>query len=394
MRKCVSFCLCTLFLLGCYNSKNDSKSEVNSSSVDLSSILQAYEKNNRLCDVSYTDEVYQVLCPYDDCDTTNSIDIEIYDDKPFTLDLADYRTSKHPFLCQAEDIFNCCLIANGIWSNFEVWERFYDIDDKTIAKDISKIDVQCIKDEELRQASLIYRDGMSDLLSRAEEAIDEDITPYTLRESYIQTINDKWYKYYEDSDSFSNVITEKYDSISAFLDKSYNRYLNTTENERLGQMLNFLNTCNSFDEQCVLFCKWADSEDSSIEDMWIIAVGTRLMESKRYSPFLFKVWQIWRPLCQSMYFGLSRDSEIPNKLYNDYRARCYITCLQYIETHPNDILAMNCASVLAGQRNINRYGIYSLGNQSAIESLELLPNRYKKVFEDEEEQNDSTQSNK
>lgn len=216
------------------------------------------------------------------------------------------------------------------------------------------------------------------------------MTPFTLKENFLEKINDKWYQYYEDKDSFSKQITGKYDSLCSVVEKSYQKYLHSKEDERLGLMLRSLNNCKNFDEQCSLFCKWANSEESSYEDMWIVAVGTRLMDGKLYSPILFNVWLIWRPLCQSEYFGISRDSEIPNKFYNKYRSCCFTTCLKYITEHPDDIFAMNCASVFAGRGNIFRKGSYPIGNQSAAECFEFLPNRYKKELESTVESSDKT----
>lgn len=385
MKKYILLILVSVLVFGC---KSNEESQ-NSTAVDLSDLLSIYKENGDGRDISDDDNLYKILYPFEDNDTSTSIDIEIYDSETFTYEFPETKMSQQPFLASAEDIFNSCLIANGIWSNFEVWDRFYGIEDKTIANSIRQIKLDCLKDETIRRAATTYRDGMADLLSRAEEAVDEDLSPYDLRESFIGKINEKWYKFYDDEEKFSSLMTQKYDSLSNIVEETYQLYLKTDEGSQLSFILNAMNKCKSFDEQCSLFFKWADSEESEDEDLWIIAVGTRLMDGEHYSPFLYKVWQIWRPLCQDMFFGLSRDSEIPNKLYNEYRARCYATCLKYIDIHSDDVLAMNCASVLAGQRNINRYGSYSFGNQSAIEKIELLPNRYKSIFNNEEEEEDS-----
>jgi hypothetical protein len=76
--------------------------------------------------------------------------------------------------------------SKRIWSNFEVWDRFYEIEDKTIANSISQIKLDCLKDETIRRAATTYRDGMADLLSRAEEAVDEDLSPYDLRSMLVR----------------------------------------------------------------------------------------------------------------------------------------------------------------------------------------------------------------
>lgn len=382
MRKYIWIIVGTLLFAGCHN--NEKTVENNSgSAIDISDIIEAYRNNGCSSEVS-SDVLFQFLFPYEDKDTSNTINIEIYDDESFTLDLPDYRNSEHPFLSQAVDIFNCCLIANGVWSNFEVWYRFVDLDGQSVIESTRRINLDVINDKELLKAATVYRDGIADLLARADETTAED-TPFVLKDAFFNVINDKWYKYYDEPDSLMMVLTHQRDSIYSAVDDSYQQYLQADANTRLGLMLNSLNKCRSFDEQCALFCSWANSEESSSEDLWIIAVGTRLMESGQYYPFLYEVWLIWRPLCQQMYFGMSMDSTIPNKFYNKYRALCFISCLKHIANHPDDLPAINCASDLAGRSNINRYGQFHYGNQAAMEALEFLPNRYKGVFDSDEE---------
>lgn len=243
---------------------------------------------------------------------------------------------------------------------------------------------------ELRRAAFLYREGMADLLSNADTVEDEDeLSASDLKGAFMSTVNNKWYKYYEDPSSFANLMRKTEDSLYKAVNEAYQSYLKSEEDVRLGVMLNALNKCKTFDDQCALYRNWANTEWSSDEDMWIIAVGTRLMDEDHYTPFLHDVWRIWRTLCQGMFCGLSHDSEIPNKFYNDYRARCYAACLKHINTHTNDVLAINCASVLAGKTNINRYGPFDFGNQSMLEAVELLPNRYKSLYNTTEDSADS-----
>ena len=99
------------------------------------------------------------------------------------------------------------------------------------------------------------------------------------------------------------------------------------------------------------------------------------MRSGKYNPMLFNIWLDWRCLTQGM-LGASRDSEIPNQMYNQMRKRCYITCLKRIEEYPQDALAMNCAAVLAGRVNILRSGAFMFGNDGILEMHEFMPKRF------------------
>ena len=141
-------------------------------------------------------------------------------------------------------------------------------------------------------------------------------------------------------------------------------------------MLGALNECSTFDEQCSLFLNWIDSKEAEMDDEWIIAVAGRLIDSGKYNPCLNDIWLVWRCLFQIQYCGISRDSSIPNGFYNDMRKKCYLTCLKRIESHPDDVFAMNCAAFIGGRTNINRIGQALFGNEALTEMAECLPGRF------------------
>lgn len=97
----------------------------------------------------------------------------------------------------------------------------------------------------------------------------------------------------------------------------------------------------------------------------------KLMNEKKYSIYLNELWQKWRVLYQSSK-GASKNSEIPNWIYNDYRNVCCSTILSYIEGHPDDIMAINEFLVMACKENVLRYGVFEYGNQYVVEKYYLF----------------------
>lgn len=55
---------------------------------------------------------------------------------------------------------------------------------------------------------------------------------------------------------------------------------------------------------------------------------------------------------------------------------CYVSCLRRIESHPDDIFAMNCAAAIGGRTNMNRFGQNYFGNEGMIERAMMMPKRY------------------
>ena len=102
-----------------------------------------------------------------------------------------------------------------------------------------------------------------------------------------------------------------------------------------------------------------------------------LMKERKYSLYLNELWQKWRVLYQNSK-GASKDSEIPNIIYNEFRNICACTVLAYIEKHPDDIKAINEFLVIACKENILREGEFSYGNQNAVEKYYLFHEIYDK----------------
>ena len=95
--------------------------------------------------------------------------------------------------------------------------------------------------------------------------------------------------------------------------------------------------------------------------------------------------EYWHCLYQYCYGGISRDSSIPNSLYNAMRKKCYRTCLKRIEQHPHDIFAMNCAASIGGRVYLNRFGEYLFGNEAVVEKHTMLSGRDEQAAADGEE---------
>lgn len=367
------------------NETNDSYSPFeNSMPVDLSDILEAYDfyqKGN----TDKRDSIEQSFLDKELCED----EITLFEDTSFAIRLPEYKDSKNSFLALAEDFYNNCSFAWNLWSNFEVWYRGHTAGelrgDKDIIKSIKAFDANIIKDAELAEAAKYYKDSILLLLSMGLDEWDDANNPWSVRNAYCDVITEKSFRLYNDKEEFQL----SYDSVVTAAEgmgkKIFQRYLYSDEDEQLFVILTEMNTCKNFDEQCSLWRNWTNCEKSRGEDPWIIAVGKKLMESGKYNLNLNRIWITWRTICQYYCCGASRDSVIPNPFYNKYRKMCYSTCLRWIEKNPDDIFAINCAESLAGNPNINRFGRFSMGNDSAIDAMEMMPERYGYGNDGEEE---------
>lgn len=340
---------------------------------DLTEIIKAYDQCQDEDDNHLYSPLYAIL------DLPDDDGISLCEDTSFVLRVPEYANSDQPFLAFAEDFYNSFVLAWNVWSNHEVWYRGHTADmlrsDEDVRQSIRNIDVGIIRDGDVRLAAQQFKDSLLLLMESEPDDWGEDVSPMELLMSYADAIEDKAYKFYDDVDTFVSALDSVTDIAEGMVQSRFRHYLDASEDDQVKVMLNELAACSDFDEQCSLWYNWANCKKSVIDDDWIIAVGCALMKSGNYNPMLHRMWIAWRAMCQSMNYGSSRDSYIPNHYYNEYRKMCFKACLKRIESHPDDIFAMNCAAALGGRTNMNRFGQNSFGNEAMIEEYMMLPKR-------------------
>ena len=377
---------CAVSMISCGEEKESDLFDY-SKPVDLSTILQAYDwclhyEGENKDSILYTKIGLEL--PEDE--------FYLFEDTAFVLRVPEYTGSKQPFLANAEDFYNSCALSWNVWSNHEVWYRGHTADllryDDEVKRSIEAVSVNIIKDKEVRKAAQDYKDSLLKLMKTEPDDWGEDVNPMELLISFGDVVESKAYKFYDDEDTFVESLDSVMDISEGMVLDKFQHYLDASEDDQVQVMLGELATCRNFDEQCSLWRNWANCDKSSIDDVWIIAVGSALMESGNYSPILHRIWITWRAISQGLYFGSSRDSSIPNQYYNEYRKMCYVSCLKRIERHPDDIFAMNCAAAIGGRTNMNRFGQNYFGNEAMIERAMMMPKRYH-TGEDEDSDDDT-----
>lgn len=372
-----SLILCTLVAMSTHSCHEGLQSKLfdNNEPVDLSFFLEAYEWQQKY----EGDDEYTILwskiapgIPEDG--------FYLFEDTSFVLRVPEYSGSNQPFLANAEDFYNSCSYAWNIYSNFEVWYRGHTVDllrdDDDVCQSIRGISVDFIRDKDIHRAALNFKDSVLLLVAKEPDQWEEHVDVMDCVISYGDVIESKTYKFYEDEETFVASLDSVIDIAESMgLDK-FQRYLDAGEDNQLRIILGELASCKTFDEQCSLWMNWANCAKSIVEDEWLVGVGMSLMKSGNYSPILNRIWVTWRALCQTVFFGMSRDSAIPNHFYNEFRKMCYVTCLKHIANNPEDIYAMNCAAAIGGRTNLNRFGQNYFGNEAMIEKAMMLPKRY------------------
>ena len=122
-----------------------------------------------------------------------------------------------------------------------------------------------------------------------------------------------------------------------------------------------------FDTKCVYAI-----ELSHIMEYGSIDLLGSLIEAREYSRYLYEVWDNWRVITQTEYFGSSNESPIPNAYYTKIRGICVNTVLRHIQSHPEDDDALLGLYCLIYEIPVHRGWAY--GNYATPMQYELRKN--------------------
>ena len=278
------------------------------------------------------------------------------------------------------DAYNAAVVMNSIMTDFDLQMRGYFFDD--VVRAIKGIDDTKIMDTEVQLKIKSYKKEMLYLLSADPDKVDQNIhNPWKAKDDLYAFLSKKYHV-----STFGLLDEDKYW-------ENYNNCPSVPEWNELkekrgdGNLVNALKkkyeSAKDFDARCIYAIELAHDYEGDLGS-WdddsrspVLTIMESLMKEKKYSLYLNELWQKWRVLYQTSK-GASKDSEIPNHLYNDYRNICVCTILSYIEEHPQDINAINEFLVMACKENILREGEFEYGNQAAVEKYYLFPEKYTK----------------
>lgn len=315
------------------------------------------------------------------CDTTNyTIEISPISGIDLWIDSSDMRVQSN-LIMRLIDAYNSSVVMNSIMTDFDLVMRFEFVYENAIVG-IMDMDITHVKDPETSSRLEAYKKEMLYLLSANSDTINQEI-----HSPWIEKFN--LYAYLE----------KKY-NVSTFGHIDEDMYLNTYYNcqsvpewpeliEKRGKknMITKLkrkyDKANDFDARCIYAIELAHAYEADLDFGYrnpAIPIMESLMKEQKYSIYLYELWLKWRTLYQdSEGQGPSKDAEIPNHLYNEFRKICISSTLAYIEEHPDDILAINNYLLMSFTENILREGDYSYGNQNVLHKYKLFREKYNEV---------------
>lgn len=306
--------------------------------------------------------------------------IQHQDSAPYTM--AFYADMEQPILWEENgdttlrkmaDWYNTCMIVNAITTDVDTWQRYFDEDNQEIEMLDSwrRITFAGISDS-LARRRLKEEIGVSTENTGQEDAKDigdvadrlttwmDDIDEDYFDSCIEQHINPNIY--------YKSVMTVPYDSLvghdakpsNEMKEKLYRSYLVQQDYDTRMAMLFML--------MCVYYYDCSDTTKT------LLRHAEEAFTSGNYSPMLPLVWRAYRVVYCMNYSCPSTYCDIPNIRFNYYRRLIGYTYLRHLERYPGDKDAKLQFYFIAYRENINRFGEYKMGNQSAAEYIRLFRN--------------------
>lgn len=230
----------------------------------------------------------------------------------------DQSMKQNQTICALIDLYNGYEYLRVLWSEFELWY----VKDMAVEHEAATTH-SLFFDEKLRAYADKYNMGLvacipgdRHILSKqGYDPVDKKLRLYSAMDAY---------------SSFMQILDSNYES--QFNTKDTIIPTGTLRTQIDNQFLNVIN-------RAVLF----DFQDSSKGEQ-IIKELENLMNSERYSSYLFEAWRIWRIISQVNEYGLSRNAPISNLSYNSMRMKCATTILRYLIKNKNDYDLIQSAS--------------------------------------------------
>lgn len=296
-----------------------------------------------------------------------------------SLEKTDKNILPKDILIRLKNFSTAIIAINDIWSFQEEWERIvYKGEEgilqdsvKTIIKNISNTTYSLFNDSCITESINKYKRDISALLKSKP---DKNYTQYA--DSLYKGIKEKIYKQYV----YKELCSLNEDTFWVYIDRdryiqnpNWSEYLAMDRDSALMNLDQRIMGTVDPEEKNASILTWADIAYRYYGDTDVIRAYQLVMEQGQYSIYLLEAWAKWRALMQFEIYGRSRDSEIPNKLYNQWRKECLNIIYQHIKKNPDDQMAINQYYTLADYKNMIRNGSAIMGNNSWIEMMKFFP---------------------
>ena len=343
----------------------------------FATIMVAGCKGKKNLQENYRDDKFEAMLNDSTC-MVEEYRIQHQDSVPYTM--AFYADLEQPVLWEVNgdttlrlmaDWYNACMVTNAIETDVDTWQRYSDEEEGIIEEDMldswRKITFKGISDtmakRRLKEAVKVSTEKTGEDEKRNVGEVADRLTTW-MDISFCSRIE----KHFSPRIYYERVMTVPYDSL---VGKNVN-----PSNERKEELYrNYLSQQDYDTRMSMLFMlMYAYYYDISDTADALLHHAEEAFTSGNYSPMLPLVWRAYRVLYTLRHSCPSTYCDVPNVRFNYYRRLIGYIYLRHLERYPDDINAKIQFYFLAYRENINRFGKYMMGNQSAAEYISIFWN--------------------
>lgn len=374
--KIITFFSALITFVSLFSCSNNSSDETSKNPVDFKELADSYKSSitgQQSDETIVFDNEYSRCLSFVNTDSGNLQKLCCLGDWKLKLPNEYKSNAQCPDM---ELLYNALAFEHSINSDYEIWARTQTTgDDEGLVQTDSIVDaingMDCsFPHKKLNVCSVQFRDAIVEII-RHPEQVDEACNPNLALSEFENYVYSNYVVNLLDSNALCSY-DETIDSMLAKYDKIVNKVSQTEEDKRFSIILDYLKSAKTFDEQCGIALACCMKQNTYC-GVWSLHMLACLMESGKYSVLLEKMWNVWRLLTQMEFFGMSRDSVIPNHLYDIYRKKVYTTSAKYISKNGEDNMAFVMSVFLASRNGIIRNGSFIMGNDTMIELYSVCP---------------------
>lgn len=273
------------------------------------------------------------------------------------------------------ELYNSIITMNSIYSLIEVWLRNEDKD--------NAFDYRWLRNAiKAFRTDMLFNEDAKMAIVQVQKDLDKFFLDISHGDGENLSIPESWFicdsllnsqfdaimpqDLFQDVDSIGHKTRSDWKDLMN-KDSWHHIQYSSNDSAKIEAYINLLNNASCFDEQCQL----ALCGGRLIPEYVALPVMSELLQCGKYSRYLYVLWDGWRSLMQTEYFGRSKDSVIADELYDIMRKKAFITTLHYADQYPNDTMALYNLMKLTITPCIIRNGNYFYGNDANLTVWEL-----------------------
>lgn len=288
---------------------------------------------------------------------------------------------EHPEMASWVRLYNDWITCHNIFSEISIFERAIfsanDEDDlqnlsfANLGTDIAAYPSEGLFDKEVTQAIKEVQSTATTFFSDFDHGKQpDDAILYMTINNLWDTIDSLYVMTWKrPDDEMYEAAVEAWTAWREQPDSTFWEGLGEDEEEAIRLFSAAYEQAKTFDEKYAL----AMGAVRKLPDFIPLTAMRRLLESGEYSPCLPYLWLGWRSLLQVTYYGRSRDSDLADDLFNEYRKMAFLTILKYADQHPEDEQAKFQLFFIASYNNIVRNGSCLFGHDGNLEEMSIFP---------------------